>query len=220
MSKDKLPTALETREIGQDQRLFSPSAARNQMAISEVFSQYMPKRGSILEIASGTGEHAYRILSDLPELHWKASEYDESLHGSINAWMAYKEIGDRFLGVTRFDAASEDWQLDDAGAFDGILCCNMIHISPWQAGEGVLTGASRHLREGGRLMLYGPFMRNGEHTSESNRDFDISLKSRHADWGVRDLDLLVVPAAQCAGLELVTVVDMPANNLSVIFQKI
>lgn len=213
------PKALEQRNLGEDGRIFSPSAGRNKDVIKDVFVEHMPHDGEVLEVASGTGEHGVHITQALPKLRWIASEFDPDLHPSINAWIEWSGRKASFKGPITLDASRDVWP-DVPSVLDGILSCNMIHIAPWPAGLGLLQGAGRRLRQGGRLFLYGPYARNGEHISQSNADFDVSLKSRNPEWGVRDLESDILPAAETAGLSPVTIVDMPANNFSVVLEKV
>jgi SAM-dependent methyltransferase len=217
-SRDKpRVTALEDRDTAGE-RLFSPSAARNRDPIRAAFLANMPKTGKILEIGSGTGEHAVHLASALPEAAWFASDADASARTSIAAWIA--ETGLRNLkGPFAVDVTKPHWTVEDEAPFDGLVSINMIHIAPFAAAEGLFAGAKRLLRPGGRLFLYGPFMRDGVHTAPSNEAFDVSLKTRDPTWGVRDLDKEIEPLANRNGLVLETVVEMPANNLSIVFSK-
>lgn len=211
------PVALE-EQAGNGQRLFSPSAARNRDAIRETFLKTMPKEGgAVLEIGSGTGEHAVHIAAAAPALRWRPGDPDEASRASIAAWTAHLGLANvappHAIDVT---LAGWDKGLD---AVDGVVSINMIHIAPFAAAEGLIAGAGRILKAGGKLFLYGPFARGGAHTAPSNAEFDRSLKARDASWGVRDLDLDIAPLAAAAGLSLETVIEMPANNLSVVFAR-
>jgi len=222
MADDRSPekpqvTALEDRETAGE-RLFSPSAARNRDPIARVFLANMPKTGKILEIGSGTGEHAVHLARALPDATWFASDFDASARASIAAWIAEEKLCN-LKGPFAVDVTKPRWVIEDDAPFDGIVSINMIHIAPFAAAEGLLAGAKRLLRPGGRLFLYGPFKRGGVHTAPSNEAFDVSLKARDPSWGVRDLDLDIQPLARRNGLELETVVEMPANNLSIVFSK-
>lgn len=232
---DKPVIALEAREAKADARLHSPSAARNRDVIRDAFLEFMPYAGRILEIGSGTGQHAVHILTSAPELRWSPSDPDGQSRASIAAWAQYEGVDARMDTPRIIDAAAEDWAIADPdldadpgadagdeevpGVLDGMMACNMIHISPWAAGRGLIAGAGRYLKPGGRLFLYGPYSRNGVHTSPSNAAFDQDLKRRNPDWGVRDLEGDVLPLAAQAGLSLVTVRQMPANNICVVFEK-
>ncbi|MGF1544795.1 MAG: DUF938 domain-containing protein [Parvularculaceae bacterium] len=210
--------ALEARAAEAD-RLFSPSAARNRDVIRDAFLRLAPADGDVLEIGSGTGEHAVRIAAARPGGLWRPGDPDAASRRSIAAWTAH-------LGLTNVarphavDATRDDWGAEErTGAYAAIVSINMIHIAPFAAARGVFAGAGRLLRPDGRLFLYGPFSRDGVHTAPSNVDFDASLKSRDPDWGVRDLERDLAPLADAAGLDLAEIIEMPANNLSVAFAR-
>lgn len=199
-------------------RLFSPSAARNRDAILAVFLNHMPTTGKILEIGSGTGEHAVHFAASLPFVEWRAGDPDPESRASIATWRAHAKL-ENLKGPHAIDVMAADWALRAGGDFDGLVSINMIHIAPFAAAKGVIAGAGQILRPGGKLFFYGPFARDGEHISASNAEFDRSLKARNPAWGVRDLDREILPRAHDAGLVLERTVEMPANNLSVIFKK-
>lgn len=209
-------TALENR--GSDgARLCSPSAARNRDAIRAAFLAHMPLAGRVIEIGAGSGEHAVHLAAAAPDLRWLPGDPDAAARASIAAWTAH--LGLRNVEAPHAaDVTQADWHLG-FGAADGVVSINMIHIAPFAAAAGLLAGAARLLRPGGRLFLYGPFSRNGAHTAPSNAAFDASLKARDARWGVRDLDRDVIPLAEDSGFRLVAVIPMPANNLSVVFEN-
>lgn len=197
-----------------DARRFAPATERNRDPILEVLRDELPAKGLVLEIASGTGEHILHFANALPDLDWQPSDPDATARESIAAWLAQEERGNVRPPVL-LDAASADWPVAHA---DAILCINMVHISPWEATEGLMRGAGRVLPSGGMLYLYGPYRRAGHPLEPSNAAFDENLKSRDPRWGLRALeDVQACAAAQ--GLRLVRVVEMPANNLSVIFRK-
>ncbi|MCI5046098.1 MAG: class I SAM-dependent methyltransferase [Aquisalinus sp.] len=210
--------ALEARASEAD-RLSSPSVARNRDAIRDVFRQYMPDMGALLEVGSGTGEHAVHIAASLPELTWFPSDPDATSRASIAAWAEYLDLANVHAPLN-LDVSAQNWfdRVDIPKPLIGMMSVNMIHIAPFEAAEGLFTGAGALLQQDGRLFLYGPFLRNGN-TADSNLAFDESLKSRDPRWGVRDLDREIMPLAAAAGLTLQKVIEMPANNLSVIFHK-
>ena len=212
--------ALEARAAEED-RLFSPSAARNREAIREVFVRHMPHDGLIVEIGSGTGEHAVEILKAAPDLIWQPSDPDETSRRSVNGWARHEALAN-LRPALDLDVTQASWwheiERPVASPIKGIVSINMIHIAPFTAAEGLMAGAGAKLPSGGKLFLYGPFKRN-DHTAPSNLDFDRSLKSRDPSWGVRDLDLEIIPLADRHNLSLETVVEMPANNLSVVFTR-
>ncbi|NHK28549.1 DUF938 domain-containing protein [Parvularcula flava] len=214
--KDGREIALEARAAEED-RLFSPSAARNREAIREVFLQHMPPEGLIVEIGSGTGEHAVEILKAAPDLIWQPSDPDETSRRSVNGWARHEALAN-LRPALNLDVTQAGWWREIERPIAGIVSINMIHIAPFAAAEGLIAGAGAKLASGDKLFLYGPFRRNG-HTAPSNEDFDQSLKSRHPSWGVRDLDLEIIPLADRHNLSLETMVEMPANNLSVMFTR-
>jgi SAM-dependent methyltransferase len=194
----------------------SPSARRNREPILEVLRERLPAHGLILEIASGSGEHAVYIAGALPGLICQPTDGDARALDSIAAWRAAAGLPNllepRKLDVT--DPAG--WPLEPVAA---VVCINMVHISPWAATEGLMAGAERVLPPGGLLYLYGPFREGGRHTAPSNEAFDASLRSRDPSWGVRDLEE-VAALAMRHGLELGERIGMPANNLSVVFRRV
>lgn len=196
-----------------DDRQFAPATARNREPILEVLRRVLPAQGLVLEISSGTGEHAAFIAPHLPGLTWQPSDPDPAARASIAAWAAVT-AAPNVLTPLDIDARAPAWPLARA---DAIVCINMIHISPWAATLGLLRGARRLLAPGNPLYLYGPFKRDGRHTAPSNAAFDESLQARNPEWGVRDLGD-VTTAAREAGFSGPEVVPMPANNLSVIFK--
>lgn len=213
------PVALEARDSDADGRRFSPSIARNRDAVRDAFLAHMPTVGTIFEIASGTGEHGAHIASACPELKWQYSDIDPVSLASQAAWVAHIGAAANLLSPVELDVTQPGWGNGlSASAPVGVFCANMIHIAPFAAAEGLITGAGQLLNAGGRLMLYGPFARDGI-IAPSNASFSEDLKRRDPAWGVRDLDRDIVPLAQKAQLLLAHVIDMPANNLSVVFEK-
>jgi hypothetical protein len=192
----------------------APATLRNRDAILAVLQRIAPQDGVLLEIASGTGEHAAYMASNLPgPLRWQPSDGDADALSSIDAHAAGNP---RILPALLVDVTAGKWPIDRAAA---MFCANMIHIAPWQASEGLFAGAGRVLTSGAPLVLYGPFKRDGAHTAPSNEAFDASLRSRDPSWGVRCLDSEIAPLAKRHGLVLGEIVPMPANNLSVIFRR-
>ena len=190
----------------------APATERNRDPIAAVLREVLPARGLVLEIASGTGEHAAYFAGLFPGLEWQPSDPDPSALNSIEAWTA--DAGAANLSEPIELDAAGTWAVDHA---DAILCINMVHISPWAATLGLLAGAARLLPTGGPLILYGPYRRGAVESAESNEAFDRSLKARNPDWGLRDLEE-VIAAAEAKGLSLERVVEMPANNLTVVFR--
>ena len=192
----------------------APAAARNSAPIAEVLEKELPQRGIVLEIASGSGEHAVFFARRFPALRWQPSDRDGEALASIAAWQA-DEGPDNLLPPVEIDAAAMDWPLADA---DAILCVNMIHIAPWRAAEGLFRGAERLLTEGAPLVLYGPFLEADVATAPSNLAFDRSLKDRDPQWGLRrieDVDEL----ARKSGFRRYARYEMPANNLVLVYRR-
>lgn len=217
-AKSGQPLALEKRDTTDDGRRFSPSIGRNKDVVRETFLSVMPNEGAILEIASGTGEHGAHITSAALGLSWTYSDIDPVSQASQAAWRAH-EGHDRLRGPLTVDTIAGHWgEAEIQAPWEGLFCANMIHIAPFAAAEGLIAGAGRLLRPGGRLLIYGPFARRGV-IAPSNARFSEDLKRRDPSWGVRDLDLDVLPLAEAAGLRLVETVNMPANNLSVAFER-
>ncbi len=212
------PLALEPRDLTEDGRRFSPSTGRNKDAVRDVYGRVMPTNGSVLEIASGTGEHGVHFTQRFEDLHWIYSDIDPASQSSQAAWRDFVDH-DRLSGPLTIDTTQVHWgEAATNEPLRGVYCANMIHIAPFEAAQGLITGAGRLLRPGGRLMLYGPFARNGE-IAPSNARFSDDLKRRDPSWGVRDLDLDLLPLATQAGLTLKHVIEMPANNLSVVLER-
>ncbi|HEX8125955.1 MAG TPA: DUF938 domain-containing protein [Allosphingosinicella sp.] len=191
----------------------APAALRNREPIAAVLREVLPERGTLLEVASGTGEHAAYFAGLLPNIRWQPTDPDPDSLNSIRAWRADARL-DNLLEPVPLDASSETWPIDRA---DAILCVNMVHISPWAATEGLMKGAGRLLPEGGPLLLYGPYRRAGVTTAPSNEAFDQSLRARNPEWGLRDLEAVEAEAGK-RGLRLERVVGMPANNLTMVFR--
>lgn len=197
----------------------SPAVARNTGPILEVLRRVLPRSGTVLEIASGTGEHAVAFARAFPDLRWRPSDGDAAALESVRAWRAEAGLTN-LLEPLRLDAATPaDW---DAGRFGGpvaaAVCINMIHIAPWRAAEGLFAGTARVLEAGAPLYLYGPFREAGRPFAPSNAAFDESLRARDPAWGVRDLEAVAALAA-AAGLRLEERIEMPANNLSLVFRR-
>jgi len=211
------PDSVEVRSRAGDARQFSPSAARNCGPIREVLTRVLPKKGIALEIGSGTGEHVICFAKALPGLVWLPSDPDSASRASIKAWSAAEGLANVRAPVA-IDVRGGVWGVEDDAPFDAMISLNMVHIAPWEAALGLLAGAGRLLRPDGVLFFYGPFMLGGTHRAASNAAFDADLKRRDPRWGVRDVDDLVGEAAT-HGLELREVVEMPVNNLSLVFVK-
>ncbi len=197
-----------------DGRLASPSAERNREPIAEVLSQVLPQSGLVLEVGSGTGEHAIHFARVMPHLTWQPSEQDKDCLHSISAWTAV-EAQANVRQPLYLDVTDAQWPI---AAADVIVCINMIHIAPWSVAQALLRGASHILPPGGLLCLYGPYRVAGKHTSASNRAFDAQLRAMNSEWGIRDLDA-TANEARTFNIELARTFHMPANNLVAVFQK-
>nr|WP_197465568.1 DUF938 domain-containing protein [Erythrobacter sp. HI0063] len=192
----------------------APATARNAEPLANVLASELPEKGLVLEIASGTGEHAVFLARRFPQLRWQPSDRDEGALDSIRAWAseaALENIADPIL----LDTASIEWPIEHA---DALLCVNMVHISPWEATEGLFAGAAEVLGRGAPLILYGPFIEDGVETAASNLAFDRSLKDRDSRWGLRRLDDLDRLAAKHRFVRTERHA-MPANNLVLVYRQ-
>ena len=194
-----------------EHRRHAPATQRNRDFILEVLKTILPSTGTVLEVASGTGQHVAYFASKLEKLQWLPTDLDSDALPSIDSWC---ENLPNVAQAQQLDVC-EPWPVTAA---DALINVNMIHISPWQTCLGLFEGSSKVLPPGGVVYLYGPFKRGGQHTAPSNERFDISLRSNNSTWGVRDLDD-VTSVANENGFNLDRVVEMPANNLSVVFRK-
>ena len=220
-------------------RQFAPATQRNREPILAVLRQVLPTSGTVLEVASGTGEHAVYFSQHLPHLNWLPSDPNPVARASIAAWRGESGVSTLHSPIA-LDASQMRWPVEPldelatghipvtAGAEEAIeisrpitaiVNINTIHISPWEVCLGLLAGAGRILTASGVLYLYGPYRRDGRHTATSNAAFDLSLRSQNPEWGVRHLED-VVAAAKAQGLSLENVIAMPANNFSVVFHKL
>ncbi|HCI61314.1 DUF938 domain-containing protein [Qipengyuania citrea] len=192
----------------------APATARNSQPLAEVLARELPASGTVLEIASGSGEHAVFMARRFPALDWQPSDRDAEALASVDAWAAEARLANLRPAIA-LDAAAPDWPIVSA---DALLCVNMLHISPWDAAVGLFAGAGRVLGSGAPLVLYGPFVEPDVETAASNHAFDQSLRQRDPAWGLRstaDLDRLaaghgMTRTARCA---------MPANNLVLVYRR-
>ncbi len=193
----------------------APAAARNRQPILDVLRDHLPADGVVLEVASGSGEHIVHFAEALPALEFQPSDPSDRARASIDDWV-------RTLGLANvrpalaLDAEQDSWPVARA---DAVLCSNMVHIAHWQATVGLLAGAGRLLPAGGLLYLYGPYRRSGHHTAPSNAAFDRDLRERNPAWGVRDLEEVASLAGE-SGFGPPAIVEMPANNLSLLFRRV
>lgn len=197
-----------------DARRYAPSAARNRDAILTTLSPHLPKLGSVLEIASGSGEHVVHFAAAHPKLTFQPSDPDPAARASIDAWTSHLRLANVAPAI-ELDVAQSGYTSIKA---DVVICINMIHIAPWQAAVGLMRNAGIILQRGGILYLYGPYRRNGQHTSPSNAAFDADLKSRNPAWGIRDMDAVSTLASD-HGFSAPHTEAMPANNFSLIFTR-
>ncbi len=197
-----------------DSILFSSAAERNQVPILAMLEQVLPNSGVVLEVASGTGQHAAAFAAALPNLRWQPSDPDEGARGSIQARAAQAGLNN-LLEPLALDVERHPWPIEKA---DAVYCANMIHIAPWSASLALLEGAERILGPGAPLILYGPFLRHGVSTAPGNVAFDADLKRRNPAWGIRNLEA-VSKVAAIAGFVEQAVFAMPANNLLVVYRR-
>jgi SAM-dependent methyltransferase len=194
--------------------LLSPAVARNRDPILAVLRRHLPDHGTVLEIAAGTGEHAAYFAPQFPRLTWQPTDVDPDALASIEAHRIAANAPNLRTPI-ELDVTAAAWPVTQA---DAVISINMIHISPWAASQGLMSGAARLLPAGGLLYLYGPFKENGQHTAPSNAAFDASLRARDPSWGVRDTGD-VRALADSHGFDFVERVAMPANNLSLVFKR-
>lgn len=191
----------------------APAAARNRQPILDVLRPHLPPTGLVVEVASGTGEHTAHFAQALPDLIFQPSDPAADARASIDDWATTLGLAN-VRPALALDAATGRWPIDHA---DAVVCINMVHISPWPATLGLVRGAARLLRGGGVLFLYGPYFRADVPAAPSNEAFDRQLRTRNPAWGLRHLDD-VVSAASRHGFTAPRVIEMPANNLSLIFR--
>lgn len=197
-----------------DLKLSWPAPDRNKEPILEVLERHLPQSGLVLEIASGSGQHAVHFAPNFPGVVWQPSDPELEHRQSITAWREHANIAN-MSDPLDLDTTHDAWQVEEAAA---IICINMIHISPWQSSQGLFRGAADLLPPSAPVILYGPFMIEGRHTSASNAQFSENLQRRDPEWGVRDL-ADVTSLARENGFDFDEKIEMPANNLSVIFRK-
>ena len=206
--------------MSDDLRQHSPHSLRNREPILSVLEKYLPAQGEglVLEVASGSGQHTTFFAAAFPHLVFQPSDLDKAAHDSIAAWIAHENLSN-VRPPLRIDASTP---APDDLAFDcpvvAMVNINMIHISPWTACEGLMATAGRVLPTGAHLFMYGPYAQGGGHTAPSNAAFDESLRGRNPEWGIRHLED-VIACAEENGLGHVETVSMPANNLSVVYQR-
>jgi len=211
------------RPVEPDGRLDAPAFHRNHEPIWSVLQRYLAaETGDVVEAGSGTGQHVVCFARHAPDIVWWPSDLNEQHLKSIAAWRGHSGLGN-VRPPQRIDLSDPAWCLtphegSGPGRLLAIFCANVIHIAPWRVAEGLFAGAGRLLRADGWLFLYGPFKRDGAHTAVSNAVFDSSLRDNNPEWGVRDIAELE-KLAMAAGLHLVEIAEMPANNLVLVFGR-
>jgi len=200
-------------DLGAGVRRQAPAAARNVKPIGDVLADWLPSDGLVLEIASGTGEHALAFGRRFPHLDWQPSDPDPAAFASIAAWADQGPVN--LNPPLLLDVREPVWPVERA---DAVLCINMVHISPWEASIGLIDGAARVLEPHGVLILYGPWLVDGIETAPSNLAFDADLKARDPRWGLRRVKDFAAAAAE-RGLRLVDQRAMPANNRMLLFAR-
>jgi hypothetical protein len=222
-NREKLRNESAPRKRGQsqvecarkmtDHRQYAPATIRNRDFILDVLRDVLPTTGVILEIASGSGEHVAHFARNLPSVVFQPSDPEPEALLSVAAWVEDAQVTNVRTPIV-LDVSQSPWPIASA---DGIICINMVHISPWDATIGLITGAGATLPQGSPLYLYGPYRRKGVATAPSNQAFDRNLRDRNPTWGLRELEA-VAAIAQSVGFSVPTVTEMPANNLSVVFR--
>ena len=198
-----------------DDRQHAPATLRNRDFILDVLRDVLPRNGVILEIASGSGEHIVHFARNFPALVFQPSELDPDALLSVGAWLKATGVTNVCAPIA-LDASHAVWPVASA---DGIICINMVHISPWEATLGLIKGAAAILPPASLFYLYGPYIREGFATAPSNQAFDRSLRDRNPYWGLRTLEA-VAAMAQSVGFSAPVITEMPANNLSVVFRRL
>jgi SAM-dependent methyltransferase len=211
------------RRVESDDRLDAAAFHRNHAAIWAALETFLRgKTGDVVEAGSGTGQHVVFFARHSPDIIWWPSDLNDNHLRSIAAWTAHEDLAN-VRPPQRIDLSNPEWcpkTSDGSGSGEllAVFCAKVIHIAPWRVAEGLIAGAARNLRSDGRLFLYGPFKRGGRHTAPSNAAFDASLRNNDPEWGVRDVDE-VAELAQRNGLTLTEILDMPANNLILAFER-
>ncbi len=205
------------RFVSAKARMCYPAANRNREPILEVLREALIHPGVVLEIASGTGQHAVHMARHLPHIQWQPSDCSSEALASIAEWQREAQLKNLQAPVA-LDACSDHWGFESPPKPIAIVCCNMVHIAPWRATLGLIAGAGRCLDPGGLLFLYGPYMVDGTYNASSNADFDHSWRARNPEWGLRELTEIQRLAAE-VDLVYERIVDMPANNYCVLFRK-
>ncbi len=206
--------------VNSDDRLNFPSTLSNRDCIADVLRKYLPDNGVILEIASGSGEHGVFFQNLFPSIVWQTSDPELVHRKSIISWIVHKGLSSKMPDPLDIDVEQRPWPITNKvrSLIEGIVCINMIHISSWSCTEALFEESKNHLNKNQFLMLYGPFFRKDKQTSESNLNFDQSLKLQNRLWGIRDLDRVNEVAFQNEFI-LEQLIEMPANNLFVLYRQ-
>jgi SAM-dependent methyltransferase len=219
MAKHTVQFGTPAQPAAPDGRLDAPAFHRNNEPIWSVLGPFLQGRaGDVLELGSGTGQHVVTYAARTPDLTWWPTDVDAQHLRSVAAWRRHAALPN--VQVPHQIDLSESWSAQGLpDRFVAMLCINVLHIAPWRVAEGLLAGAGRLLQPDGRLFVYGPFMRGGRHTADSNAAFDAGLRRDNPDWGVRDTDDLDALARQ-NGLRIAEAVPMPANNFVLVFGRL
>lgn len=211
------------RRVEPDGRLDAPAFHRNHQAIRSVLRRFLAgQSGDVVEAGSGTGQHVVDFARHMPDIVWWPGDLNEQHLASIAAWRAHAGLPN-IRPPLRLDLSDPAWcsdlrDGDGAAKLRAVFCANVIHIAPWRVAQGLFAGAARYLPADGRLFLYGPFKRGGQHTAVSNAAFDASLREANPEWGVRDVEALQ-GLARDGALSLAEIVEMPANNMILVFER-
>ncbi|MEM8729862.1 MAG: DUF938 domain-containing protein [Pseudomonadota bacterium] len=208
-----LPSSASVAHATEGAKLHAAAAARNEADIAALLVEVAPKTGKALELASGTGQHVARFARDMPGLIWQPTEVDAARRASIDAYVADADL-DTLRPARALDACAPGWAAQWGGQ-NLIVLVNLLHLISWSEAECLLENAGSALAQGGRLVLYGPFKRNGELTSQGDAAFDAQLRGADPDIGYKD-DTVVIAALQDCGLQLLRAVELPANNLALV----
>ena len=204
-----------------DNRLFFPATKRNRESIGEVLSKTLVTKGSILEIGSGSGEHAIKFQKCFPGIIWQSSDPELIHRNSISSWIDHEKLNFKMPQPLDIDVEKIPWKIPSELllSIQGIISINMIHIASWKCTKSLFNESGKLLKNGQFLMLYGPFKIGNKHISQSNELFDSSLKMQNKSWGVRDLGEVSAEATKNGFIEE-ELIRMPANNFSVIYRKV
>ena len=201
-----------------DERLLFPATQRNRIPIGDALERHLPSQGLVLELASGSGEHGVTFQQRFPGLTWQCSDPDPVHCRSINSWIRHEGLSGTMPAALALDVREHHWLQHLSAAPQAIVCINLLHIAPWECTLALLENAAELLEPGSSLCVYGPFCVDGGHVSESNRQFDLSLRQRDPSWGVRD-QTTVIDRAAAAGLTLREIALLPANNRMITWSR-